>query len=123
MIRMRFYIRASWLIALAFGAATVCPYIDCDIPLPLDFDLVFEILMMIFGLPGFFVGGSITGNPHMPALVPMAAVNVLVYGTIGHLVLRRIERRQRRRKGLCLKCGYDLTGNVSGVCSECGEAR
>ena len=25
-----------------------------------------------------------------------------------------------RRKGLCLRCGYNLTGNVSGVCPECG---
>jgi hypothetical protein len=25
------------------------------------------------------------------------------------------------KKGLCVKCGYDLTGNVSGVCPECGE--
>ena len=24
-------------------------------------------------------------------------------------------------KGLCLKCGYNLTGNVSGICPECGE--
>lgn len=22
---------------------------------------------------------------------------------------------------LCVRCGYDLTGNTSGVCSECGE--
>jgi len=21
----------------------------------------------------------------------------------------------------CIKCGYDLTGNVSGVCPECGS--
>ena len=27
---------------------------------------------------------------------------------------------RRRRRGLCLRCGYDLTGNVSGACSECG---
>ena len=27
---------------------------------------------------------------------------------------------RRRRKGLCLGCGYDLTGNESGVCPECG---
>jgi hypothetical protein len=27
---------------------------------------------------------------------------------------------RRRGRGLCVKCGYDLTGNVSGVCSECG---
>jgi hypothetical protein len=24
------------------------------------------------------------------------------------------------RRGLCRYCGYDLTGNVSGVCPECG---
>ncbi len=26
----------------------------------------------------------------------------------------------RRRPGTCRRCGYDLTGNVSGVCPECG---
>ena len=26
----------------------------------------------------------------------------------------------RREIGLCVRCGYDLTGNVSGVCPECG---
>ena len=29
-------------------------------------------------------------------------------------------RRRRRKRGQCLDCGYDLTGNVTGVCSECG---
>jgi len=33
-----------------------------------------------------------------------------------------IRRRIRRRRGWCLWCGYDLTGNVTGMCSECGEA-
>jgi len=28
----------------------------------------------------------------------------------------------RRRKGHCPQCFYDLTGNVSGVCPECGTA-
>ena len=32
------------------------------------------------------------------------------------------ERWARARKGLCAKCGYDLSGNVSGRCPECGEA-
>ncbi|MGD2108888.1 MAG: hypothetical protein PVI86_05800 [Phycisphaerae bacterium] len=27
---------------------------------------------------------------------------------------------RRRRKGLCVKCGYDLRGNVTGRCPECG---
>ena len=29
-------------------------------------------------------------------------------------------RRRRPRPGHCRSCGYDLTGNVSGVCPECG---
>jgi hypothetical protein len=28
--------------------------------------------------------------------------------------------RHRRRPGFCRECGYNLTGNVSGRCSECG---
>ena len=32
-----------------------------------------------------------------------------------------VRRYQRRRLGLCLKCGYNLEGTVSGVCPECGE--
>ena len=28
---------------------------------------------------------------------------------------------RRRRKGLCIKCGYNLTGNTSGTCPECGK--
>lgn len=32
-----------------------------------------------------------------------------------------VRRYRRRRRGRCLKCGYDLTGNVSGVCPECGK--
>ena len=34
--------------------------------------------------------------------------------------LRDERRSKRRRKGLCLACGYNLTGNTSGVCPECG---
>lgn len=31
------------------------------------------------------------------------------------------ERRFRVPPGHCPNCDYDLTGNVSGVCPECGE--
>jgi hypothetical protein len=30
-------------------------------------------------------------------------------------------RDRRPPKGHCRNCGYDLTGNVSGVCPECGQ--
>ena len=32
-----------------------------------------------------------------------------------------IRRRRRRKRGLCPTCGYNLTGNTSGVCPECSR--
>ena len=34
---------------------------------------------------------------------------------------KRWQSHEYERQGRCIKCGYDLTGNVSGVCPECGE--
>ena len=41
---------------------------------------------------------------------------VLVFGA--YLPARRYRRRLDA--GQCVQCGYDLTGNVSGICPECG---
>ena len=38
------------------------------------------------------------------------------------VAFRRHRARLRRGAGLCMRCGYDLTGNLSGVCPECGAA-
>lgn len=35
-------------------------------------------------------------------------------------LLRRQWTRLRACAGLCQSCGYNLTGNVSGTCPECG---
>lgn len=32
-----------------------------------------------------------------------------------------VRRRWRRTHGRCLYCGYNLTGNVTGRCPECGK--
>lgn len=32
-----------------------------------------------------------------------------------------LRRRPRRRHGRCFSCNYDLTGNVTGICPECGR--
>jgi len=37
-----------------------------------------------------------------------------------HLV-PRLRAAQRRRQGLCGRCGYNLAHNVSGKCPECGD--
>lgn len=41
---------------------------------------------------------------------------------LGLLLANRLfsHYREMRREGICDQCGYDLTGNVSGNCPECG---
>lgn len=54
-----------------------------------------------------------------------AALTVMTAGAaaIGILAGVRVVRRPEELPtgNICRKCGYDLTGNVSGVCPECGE--
>lgn len=52
-----------------------------------------------------------------PAWVPF-----IVFGTYPTVAFMRgpLRRWRRRRKGLCVKCRYDLTANVTGTCPECG---
>ena len=64
-----------------------------------------------------------TNTPHrqvvlrFPLWVPLSALS-----TPPAIALIRgpVRRWRRRRKGCCVRCGYDLTGNVTGVCPECG---
>ncbi len=44
-------------------------------------------------------------------------------GAIGIVAYLVIRRPRRLIYGHCQRCGYDLTGNTSGVCSECGEKK
>jgi len=41
---------------------------------------------------------------------------------IGLMMINKQRTRSGRiSEGLCVECGYNLTGNVSGICPECGE--
>jgi hypothetical protein len=53
----------------------------------------------------------------MPTL---GAVGVAIYCVWVVRWYRRTRAHTRVEAGLCLACGYDLTGNVSGTCPECG---
>ena len=84
------------------------------------------------GVLGWYQSWSYEGNPtdlmqitywnpyrvrfRLPLLPPagilLGATAVLVY----------LDRRRRPGPGFCAECGYDLTGNVSGICPECGRA-
>lgn len=48
---------------------------------------------------------------------------IAIFPLVGSLIaLRKVrnKRQLKRRSGHCQRCGYDLTGNLSGVCPECG---
>lgn len=50
----------------------------------------------------------------------LGATTPVALGISGCLAYGPLRRWRRRRKGWCVRCGYDLTGNVTGVCPECG---
>lgn len=52
-----------------------------------------------------------------PLWVP--ALLLLAYPAVA-FIRERLRIRRRRMRGHCQWCGYDLTGNVSGICPECG---
>ncbi|MHC4179143.1 MAG: hypothetical protein ACYSWU_16640, partial [Planctomycetota bacterium] len=62
---------------------------------------------------------SIAGFPLWAPFVFFAAWPTIAAIRFVHGPLRR---RRRRRNGLCLKCGYNLTGLVEPRCPECGTA-
>ena len=79
--------------------------------------------------------GSLAVTHVVPGLLVLLAANCLpsrlqlpstaalgVAGVVAYVVSERRDARRLRRvlRGRCESCDYDLTGNVSGVCPECG---
>src|SRR5947209_15697553 len=50
----------------------------------------------------------------------IAACALPVARVVGRSAARATLRR-RFETGRCLRCGYPMTGNISGVCPECGR--
>ena len=81
---------------------------------------------MDFDLPGLYVYASRYQSDAIAKHSWHVECSISAWSLSGVTVLcwlgfyYRPLRRLRRKRGLCVKCGYDLTGNESGVCSECG---
>jgi hypothetical protein len=96
-----------------------------------DGDLSFEGEAQSMGWEGFgFVicPAQISSRPSMTSatlyIVPLWFV-ALVTVAMPMAWLRpvgRVRRWHKRRPGRCSHCCYDLSGNVSGVCPECGNS-
>jgi hypothetical protein len=53
---------------------------------------------------------------------PMWPITFFAAALAAPLPIALVRRLNRRASGSCLKCGYNLTGNTSGICPECGTA-
>ena len=71
------------------------------------------------GQYSFFI--SYAGQIHSKGVaLPYWIIILLTAIAPGFWLRAEISRRRRMRTGLCQSCGYNLTGNTSGVCPECG---
>lgn len=99
------------VIAVTAAIAFVFSFLQMRSPvfwlyLPLDFGLSVEHLdLIVWRGVGLF-------------RVPLWMI-ILLSGT-GAIFMLRARRRERARIGSCSACRYNLTGNTSGVCPECG---
>lgn len=90
--------------------------------------LVMGMIALIFatiGLSVEFFGSRF--NPGIPKPICVVVALAVVANVCGIAIARLWSGRLRpflwkQFPHLCDACGYDLTGNVSGVCPECGQA-
>lgn len=74
------------------------------------------------------------GGPVSVPSLSVSIITIMVYtaaGTVAALIAAswkdiqkrwaQSSRRRRRSLGRCEVCNYDLTGNTTGICSECGN--
>jgi hypothetical protein len=104
-----------FLLGLLAGSYELEGYLTCHLinPLAVALDGIatpkwLDPLGMVGELSVFFVTGTLT-----------YAVAGLFVGWAGAKAWARIGKRSS--SGYCKHCGYCLTGNVSGVCPECGK--
>jgi hypothetical protein len=65
--------------------------------------------------------GGRSGQYWTVLIDPLWLVGLFLLYPAGELGLWWLRRRRTKPTG-CRGCGYDLTGNESGICPECGEA-
>ncbi|RJP34852.1 MAG: hypothetical protein C4547_10250 [Phycisphaerales bacterium] len=70
-----------------------------------------------YGAAGDGASVSLTAA-RFPSLWPAALATLI---PIIALIRGPLRRVLRRRRGRCGHCGYDLTGNTTGTCPECGR--
>lgn len=79
----------------------------------IDLILLFLLVSLVFGTAASVLARTRDPNPRGWFWVGFFGWPIAI---IVLLVLPKVSRNQ-----CCPRCGYRVTGNVSGVCPECGE--
>ena len=88
-----------------------------------------EFVICLLVVCGASVGTANLIGPHFknkPAVFVGICILMYVVPVVLLFILpprRRLVRYQRWLRGQCTNCGYNLAGNVSGICPECGNPK
>ena len=108
--------RRSWPVCLAVAAAV------CAVAMPLD---MYLILACHWWLHRDSAAGSFDESAVFLAFTKVIMVLIMTFLFGLSYGLSRFAywklRWQRVEPGTCVRCDYNLTGNVTGICPECGE--
>jgi hypothetical protein len=127
---LRFSITTIVLFA-AVPTTIACQYWKSDANDPQRQELIAPIAITVgLGSVGFYIFNGLFFQVCLDLFVVFIGGCLVTYG-ICYLTTRIAEPllAQVRRfvpegaTDICMQCGYDLTGNVSGRCPECGTAR
>lgn len=75
---------------------------------------------------GWFLEDPVTPNGVLATIYSPGSKHLVVislgwlFCVLGIVSLTASRLSRRPRRGHCRKCDYDLTGNTSGICPECG---
>lgn len=95
----------------------------------LGFVIVCPIIVVVCLGNSAFYAWAVTSSPHenterarfLSHCYSYWAAALMLFEILGVIYLIA-KRKGRTEDSTCLSCGYDLTGNTSGVCPECGTA-
>ena len=80
----------------------------------------FMCVLGVLAAPGAAVSKHFGVSLELPWFGVTFLVNAIVYGVIGCAFGWAYSRQLPTYPRCCAICEYDLTGNLSGVCPECG---
>ena len=90
--------------------------------LPFAFGLFRLKVLLLLSLPGVAPFFAVAQPGDVTSGFDVALFNGIAYGIVGVGVACVWPRSKRHlEQNVCTNCGYNLTGNVSGVCPECSQ--